>query len=203
MSSVSLCLLKHFGPKSPVAVYRAEMAEDARELIDGGMGESEAWERVVTAKLTGLKAERSRIEQDVADAYAKTPAGKPAELPTDIPTLKRQWQDARITEIKKDGKSQAAPTPSGEVSTLLPAPEEDGERINTPPSVSPNVRHAGMPEHERQALFEKMAERYAPAQDGQQAEPAEQAPNTTKPGKAESATSQRISVLNKLLECLG
>lgn len=29
-----------------------------------------------------------------------------------------------------------------------------------------------------------------------------EAPNTTKPGKAESATSQRVSVLNKLLECV-
>lgn len=84
--SVSSCLLKHFGDKSPVAAYRADMAEDVAELVADGMTADAAWLQVTQAKLDELSAERARIEQDVADAYAKTPAGKssatkPAETP--------------------------------------------------------------------------------------------------------------------------
>ena len=105
MSSVSQCLLKHFGAKSPIAAYRADMAGDARELIDGGMNEAAAWAQVTRAKLADLQAEKSRIEQSVADAYSKTAAGKPveqkaAETP---PTSKRRvFKTRKAAEAERD-----------------------------------------------------------------------------------------------------
>ena len=77
--TVETCLLKHLGAKSPINAYRADMAADVAELVADGMTSEAAWIQVVDAKLTDLKAERTRIEQVVADAYAKTAAGKPAE----------------------------------------------------------------------------------------------------------------------------
>lgn len=79
--SVTSCLLVHFNAKSPIAAYRAEMASDVQELVADGMAQEAAWLQVADAKLADLSAERTRIEQSVADAYAKTAAGKPVEDP--------------------------------------------------------------------------------------------------------------------------
>ena len=74
--SVTSCLLQHFSAKSPIAAYRADMAADVAELVADGMDTEAAWLQVADAKLADLKAERTRIEQSVADAYEKTAAGE-------------------------------------------------------------------------------------------------------------------------------
>ena len=76
--SVTSCITKHFGASSPIAAYRADMAGDVADLVADGVTSEAAWLQVVDAKLADLRAERSRIEQVVAEAYAKTAAGKPA-----------------------------------------------------------------------------------------------------------------------------
>jgi tRNA G10 N-methylase Trm11 len=80
--SVTSCLLTHFGAKSPIAAYRSELAGDVAELVADGMTTEAAWLKVTADKLAELKAERTRIEQVVADAYSKTAAGAAPDTAT-------------------------------------------------------------------------------------------------------------------------
>ena len=78
MSNAARCVIKHLGKNSPISAYRADMSGDVDELVAGGMERDAAWLQVIDAKLSDLGAEKLRIEQSVADAYAKTAAGKKA-----------------------------------------------------------------------------------------------------------------------------
>lgn len=92
MSKAVSCLVKHMGASSPARHYRADMKDDVDDLVSRGVPADEAWAQVTESKLLDLRAEQERIEQSVADAYAKTPAGKPASVavapPADVAPAK-------------------------------------------------------------------------------------------------------------------
>lgn len=117
------CLLKHMGKDSPIFAYRQDMAGDVAELVEGGKTEDAAWLEVVDAKLAELSAESKRIEQIVADAYAKTPAGKPDQKPEPVAepveSVKAAIEAETATKPAKDADAEERAMHSGDFKELL------------------------------------------------------------------------------------
>jgi hypothetical protein len=140
--NVNTCLVRHVGVKSPIAPYRAEMAADVQELVGQGVPADQAWLQVAEARVVELEAERSRIEQVVADAYGKTAAGKvnavkmqaPASAPAPAPAV-AEVQAPAVTE--PEARKPAEPEPVAEV-----APEPVTEPA---PVAAPEMTPAAQP----------------------------------------------------------
>lgn len=119
--NTNLCLVKHFGSKSPLTAYRADMASDVQELVARGVSNDDAWMQVAKGKLDELIGERARIEQIVADAYAKTPAGQAAAS-----------AEAQAKQPAPDGETAATPAaeaPARSSRKASPKIEDFGEKL--------------------------------------------------------------------------
>lgn len=152
MSNAARCVIKHLGKNSPIYAYRADMAGDVDELIEGGMARDDAWLRVVDAKIADLRAEKVRIEQSVADAYAKTAAGKAVN--GDVPAAARKDAEAgklpsSSTDTSEGGivtpKAMEAATPEA---TTAEEPKREPETQSDTPADDGNADSPGSDEPE-------------------------------------------------------
>ncbi len=134
MSNHKRCLLKHMGVDSPVRAYRSAMVADVEELVAEGMEADAAWLQVIDEKLSNLRGEQARIEQSVADAYAKTAAGKapkpaaapkPAPAPTpasiedgDSEAIRQAKPEELTQDATKESEAQDADAPAGPITDV-------------------------------------------------------------------------------------
>ena len=113
MSNSPRCLLKHMGVDSPIRAYRSAMVTDVEELVADGMDTDAAWLQVIDEKLANLRGEQTRIEQSVADAYAKTAAGQ-SEAKDNTQT---QETNSNVSQGRTPG-AQAKPAPEAGMNRL-------------------------------------------------------------------------------------
>lgn len=144
MSNAARCVIKHLGKASPIHAYRADMADDVEELVEGGMGRDDAWLRVLDGKLADLSAEKVRIEQSVADAYAKTPAGKPVQPEPAKPAPETQEPAAAETIAEQATPTEEEREPAPDNAIAVAPADADGpafSRSNAIERPQVNVEH--------------------------------------------------------------